>query len=199
MSRLCFVGLGNPGPRYQGTRHNIGFSWIDAVASALFPKTKFTEKYQSLWLESSFSGSNEDFEVHFLKPQTYMNESGRAVAEWASKHQGAFTLVVIYDDMDLPIGKLRVRATGSDGGHRGMKSVIERLGTKDIPRLRIGVGRPSVEGQRNEVLEHVLEKFEPEELKTIEKILKDAPEQFKILANETDEAAMNQINARTFT
>jgi len=155
--KLCVIGLGNPGPKYKGTRHNIGFAWLDAVMnSSVFANQNpsFTEKFSSLW----WAGSCESTEVHLLKPQTFMNVSGQAVVKWRSKFQGDVRFLVVMDDMDLPLGKIRLRFEGSDGGHRGLRSIIERLGDKNIPRLKLGVGRP-----QEDSVDHVLSKFKPDE------------------------------------
>lgn len=197
-SKLCIVGLGNPGPRYQGTRHNIGFDWIDSAISQIFSRPSWNEKFQSFWFQSDLEISGSRYELHFLKPQTYMNESGKALVDWKQKHQGDSRMLVVFDDMDLPLGKLRLRAKGSDGGHRGMRSIIERLGTQDIPRLRLGIGRPAVDGVREETLDHVLEKFSPDEKKITAKLFADAGNQLKDFIVHDFEKAMNKINARNF-
>jgi len=205
-NKLCIVGLGNPGPRYQGTRHNIGFDWVDSAVSQVFSSgsksaPKFTNKFNSLWFEAELELDGNPYEIHFLKPQTYMNESGKALVEWKQKHQGDSNFLIVFDDMDLPVGKLRLRQKGSDGGHRGMRSIIERLGTQEVPRLRLGVGRPSVDGVREETIDHVLEKFSGPEKKAVSKLLADAGSQLKdyvSLSCENFEMAMNKMNARYF-
>lgn len=193
MSRFCFVGLGNPGPKYKGTRHNIGFEWVEALASLpIFSsqKSKPAEKFQSFWAQSSVG----ETEVHFLLPQTYMNESGKAVSEWRQKYQGDSRIIVIYDDMDVALGKMRYREKGSDGGHRGMRSIIELLGTSDIPRLRIGIGRPV-----DESIDHVLARFNPAERQVMNRLLGDVESHFKILVSATGEKVMNQLNSKDYS
>lgn len=196
--RVCILGLGNPGPKYQGTRHNIGFDWVNSAVSQLFGATQWQEKYESAYCEQSAQWSGQEFDLHFLKPLTYMNESGRAFDRWKSKNQGESRFLVAYDDMDLPLGKLRLRNKGSDGGHRGMRSLIERGGTDEIPRLRIGIGRPEQDGKRDDTLNHVLERFDPSEKIIVERLLADAGEQLKILLTCTYEQAMNKINSKNF-
>lgn len=198
LKRVCIVGLGNPGPRYDGTRHNIGFNWVDSVAKKLFPQSQFKTKYQSEWLQVSHSIKGDTFDLHLLKPQTYMNESGKACAEWKQKNQGESLWLVVYDDMDLPLGKLRLRASGSDGGHRGMRSIIERLGTNAVARLRLGISRPQVDGVREETLDHVLERFNPEEKKVIFPMLEDAASQLEAFLSHDFDKAMNIINSKNF-
>jgi PTH1 family peptidyl-tRNA hydrolase len=137
-SRYLIAGLGNPGRRYQASRHNIGFLVLDrlaAVSGLAFSK----RKDDALICEGVLEGQK----VILVKPQTYMNLSGRPVAS-LSRYFGvphAATLVVL-DDMDLPLGRLRLRPSGSSGGHRGLESILERCGTPEIPRLRVGIGRP---------------------------------------------------------
>jgi PTH1 family peptidyl-tRNA hydrolase len=132
------AGLGNPGRRYQASRHNIGFLVLDRLAAV--SGMSFTKrKEDALVCQGELAGSK----VLLAKPQTYMNLSGRSVASlaryFAIPH--AATLIIL-DDMDLPLGRLRLRPSGSSGGHRGLESIIERCGTQEIPRLRVGIGRP---------------------------------------------------------
>lgn len=186
--RICVIGLGNPGARYRHTRHNIGFDWLDAAVADIFgsdAEKAFQEKFKSLYFRAEAFGH----EFHFLKPQTYMNESGRAAAEWAQKFQGEKRILVVLDDLDLPLGKLRLRPDGSDGGHRGLRSMIECLGTSDIPRLRIGIGRPA-----GETIDYVLESFKPEEKKVLDQVFKRAGSDLKAFAELEMVKAMNQIN-----
>lgn len=158
------VGLGNPGNQYTKTKHNIGFMSVDNIAQKLsltFNQTKF----KSLYTEGRMG--TEKFIL--IKPQTYMNLSGEAVQAWVDfyKLSGA-DIVVIYDDMDLPIGKVRLRAKGGHGGHNGVKSIIQHLGTKEFNRVRVGIGRPFV-GQ--DVTSHVLSQFPKKNLEEIDTAL----------------------------
>jgi PTH1 family peptidyl-tRNA hydrolase len=196
--RVCIVGLGNPGSRYDGTRHNIGFAWIDSVVRDLFPGEKFKEKYQALYANGLATFGGVSVDLHFLKPQTFMNESGKSAAEWKQKNQGDSRWLVVYDDMDLALGKLRLRPSGSDGGHRGIRSIIERLGTQEIPRLRLGIGRPQSDQNRDDTVEYVLEKFAPAEKSIVMAMLSDASEQLKSYIALDFERAMNAINAKNF-
>jgi len=156
------VGLGNPGPEYQGTRHNVGFEVLDRLArheGELFRSARHLEGYRG---PRGFSWARlEDPDALFLKPETYMNRSGDVVAPvarylaWTEDPGSLAPLVmVVYDDMDLAVGKLRIRPHGGAGGHNGMRSIIDRLGTDRFPRLRIGIGR-----SRTDAARHVLEPF----------------------------------------
>lgn len=185
---FLLIGLGNPGKRYEGTRHNFGFAWLDAFCDSLQPKPKFQDKYESKWACYNWQGR----ELHLLKPQTYMNLSGKALRAWRAKNQGEFDLLVILDDMDLPLGRLRLKPKGGDGGHRGLRSIIEAFGSSDFPRLRIGVGREAAD---KEVVDHVLEKFSPDEKILVQKVLDRAPEFTSLYLNEGIEKAMNKINS----
>jgi PTH1 family peptidyl-tRNA hydrolase len=195
-SRLCVIGLGNPGAKYKNTRHNIGFDWLDAVLdSSIFSaqSPSFQKKFDSEWWQGNFN----EIEVHFLKPQTFMNISGKSLVKWSSKFQGDSQLLVVMDDMDLPLGKIRLRAEGGDGGHRGLRHLIEVYGGKNIPRLRLGVGRPS-----DDTGDHVLSRFKPDEKEIVNKCLEDAPSVFEDYASHLFdgkfELALNKINGRNY-
>lgn len=149
------IGLGNPGKEYEKTKHNIGFLALDALAANLglsFNKTKF----KSIFAEGNIGTEK----VILIKPQTYMNLSGESVRPWMDYYNlTEEDIVVVYDDMDLPVGKIRLRQQGGHGGHNGIKSLIQHLGTKQFNRIRIGVGRP-YPGQ--DVISHVLSSFSKE-------------------------------------
>lgn len=150
------IGLGNPGQKYLNTKHNIGFIALDEWAYQ--NKTEFNKtKFDALYTEMRVDGEK----VLFVKPMTYMNESGRAVRPLMDYFGiGHDDIVVLYDDMDLPTGKIRLRQKGSAGGHNGIKSLIQHLGTQDFNRIRIGVGRPA---PNMTVVQHVLSPFPKEE------------------------------------
>lgn len=185
MKAFLFVGLGNPGPRYNHTRHNIGFSWIDRVCE-LFPNVGWQERFEAHWLHVPFG----DIEVHLLKPMTFMNISGKSVLAWKKKFQADSRTLVVMDDLDLGLGTLRLRPSGGDGGHKGLRSIMECLGTENIARLRLGVGRPQTEAK-----DYVLEKFSPKEREIVEELMDAVPEHFEILCRESFDSAMNKINA----
>ncbi len=146
------VGLGNPGTEYERTRHNIGFMAVDRLAADWSISLGKEKRFYGIFGEGRLATqSRHQGKIRLLKPTTYMNLSGQAVrscADWfkCSPHN----ILVIYDDMDLPLGKLRLRPSGSAGGHNGMKSIISHLGTQDFPRLRLGIGRGG-KGNANDV------------------------------------------------
>lgn len=150
------IGLGNPGPKYLPTKHNIGFIALDEWAyqnHAAFDKSKF----DAVYLEQRI----KDEKVLFVKPMTYMNDSGRAVRplmDYYGIHPDE--IVVIYDDMDMPPGRIRLRQKGSAGGHNGIKSIIQQIGTQEFNRIRIGIGRPP---SYMTVVQHVLSPFSEED------------------------------------
>lgn len=164
------AGLGNPGPRYAGTRHNIGFEVITRLAAELGIKGP-TARHNSLIAKGYLKG-----EPLFLQqPLTFMNRSGTAVKALLGEcGAGPEDLLVIVDDLDLPLGKLRIRAAGGSGGHNGLKSIIETLGSREFARLRIGIGRPLHPEQ--DVSDYVLEKWTAAEHKLLEPVLVEAVE-----------------------
>ena len=183
------VGLGNPEPKYDNTRHNIGFAVIDELAKVWQMPLKENKRFQGLFSEGVAAGGKK---VRLLKPLTYMNRSGqsvRAVADWYKLEPSS--VLVIYDDMDLPVGRLRMRLSGSAGGHNGMKSIIAHLGVKEFPRLRIGIGKS--DGEKG-TISHVLGKFAPQEMKTIEEILYISVKAIELGLKEGMEQSMNRYN-----
>lgn len=183
------VGLGNPEPKYDNTRHNIGFAAVDELAKVWQMPLKENKRFQGLFAEGvSASGQK----VRLLKPLTYMNRSGqavRAVTDWYKVEPRS--VLVIYDDMDLPVGRLRIRLSGSAGGHNGMKSIIAHLGSQEFPRLRIGIGKSDGE---KETISHVLGKFAPEEFKTIDEILYISLKAIELGLKAGIEQSMNRYN-----
>ncbi|WP_326717069.1 aminoacyl-tRNA hydrolase [Vagococcus jeotgali] len=146
------IGLGNPGAKYRATKHNIGFITLDEIAyqeKIKFNKTQFEAETAEFFCNGE--------KVLLVKPQTFMNESGRSVAPLMKYYNVKIEdILVIYDDLDLPVGRIRLRAQGSAGGHNGIKSLIAHLGTKDFNRIRIGIDRPR---KGVEVVTHVLSDF----------------------------------------
>jgi PTH1 family peptidyl-tRNA hydrolase len=154
------AGLGNPGPRYQGTRHNVGQRVLDHLAPTL----------RAGWRDEGWAlvarGRWRDEPVYLVKPQSFMNVTGPAVATALRRlHAEGADLIMVYDDIDLALGAVRMRMKGSHGGHNGMRSVIETLGTDEIRRVKVGIGRPE---RKADVADHVLDRFQPEEAALIE-------------------------------
>ncbi len=162
----AIIGLGNPGNQYKNTRHNIGFMVADAVASSLKCNKKYKEKCFSHIYECP------DHDVIIVKPQTYMNNSGIAVKNLLEEYYlTPEEILVVYDDLDLPLGAIRLRKKGSSGGHRGMKSIIENIKTEDFPRLKIGIGRPE---RKEQVVDYVLSPFPKDQQILLEKVIQSA-------------------------
>jgi PTH1 family peptidyl-tRNA hydrolase len=180
------VGLGNPGQRYAHSRHNVGFMIVERFARAhdlRFARKRFNAEIA----EGEIGGTR----VRLAKPQTYMNLSGESVGKLFKFFKvEPHDLIVIYDDLDLPLGKMRMRAKGSAGGHHGMESIIAHIGTSDFPRLRVGIGRPNPDAD----IDHVLGEFEGDERKLMDETFANASDAIGVwLANGID-AAMNKYN-----
>jgi PTH1 family peptidyl-tRNA hydrolase len=160
----AIVGLGNPGPEYRDTRHNVGARVLDGVAKRL--RVRFRRQSGHLLAQGRWRGEI----IHLVKPQCFMNVTGPSMSRIAKKLQvGPADLVVVYDDLDLPLGKVRTRLKGSAGGHNGVRSLILSLASDRIRRVKVGIGRPAVATEeREEVVDHVLSPFLPEELPTVE-------------------------------
>lgn len=166
--RLC-VGLGNPGVEYAITRHNIGWLAVDSLLEKLKSGASYEYRYRGM-IWGPFDV--EDEKVYLLKPLTFMNLSGRSVAQAARELEvGISDILIIYDDVDLPFGKLRLRAKGSAGGHKGMASVIAALGTLEVPRLRVGIGK---ETPAQDLVAFVLSSFDEDEMESLPEILERA-------------------------
>ncbi|HHV71366.1 MAG TPA: aminoacyl-tRNA hydrolase [Clostridia bacterium] len=181
------VGLGNPGSEYERTRHNAGFMVIDHLAQKTGIKLNKTSHF-SHWGRGTIAGE----QVVLLKPQTYMNLSGNAVASISRWYKlSPADLLIIYDDLDLPLGKLRFREQGGAGGHRGLDSIISQLGTQKIPRLRIGIGRPQ---DKMEVVDYVLSPFTPDEKEQFDLVVRKAAEAVLVLIESGIGKAMNKYN-----
>jgi peptidyl-tRNA hydrolase, PTH1 family len=186
---LLIVGLGNPGAKYDGTRHNIGFVVLDALAKAWQVPLVENKKFQGHFGEGLAPGGTK---LRLLKPTTYMNNSGqsiRAVLDWYKIDPQA--VLVVYDDMALPVGRLRLRLSGSAGGQNGMKSAIAHLGTQTFPRLRLGIG--SKEG---DAISHVLGSFAPGEKAAIEEVVHWAVGAIEVATKDGVEKSMNLYNNR---
>lgn len=181
------VGLGNPGPRYKGTRHNVGFMVLAELARR-HTQGKARDKFQAQIHESRCAGQN----VLLLCPTTYMNLSGQSVAAAASFYKlEPEHIFVVCDDLDLPVGRLRIREKGSSGGQKGLKSIAERLGTESIARLRVGIGRPD---PGMDAADYVLSTFRPDEKKAMADVLQKAADAVECWLSEGIATAMNRFN-----
>ena len=182
------VGLGNPGSKYQNTRHNMGFKTIDLLAEKLnVPVNKV--KFKAVYNTVNFAGCK----CLIMKPQTYMNLSGEAVREAAQFYKiPADHVLVIYDDISLPVGKLRVRPTGSAGGHNGIKNIIAHLGTQEFPRVKIGVGAP--EGADKDMWDWVIGAPSQAERKILAESFEKAIDAAEAIIKNGCQKAMNQFN-----
>jgi PTH1 family peptidyl-tRNA hydrolase len=188
------VGLGNPGPRYQATRHNVGFAVLEALAAAAGQSFRSQSKLHGQLAEV---GQGAD-RLRLLMPQTFMNDSGRAVRatlDWFGLR--ADQLLVIVDDMDLPLGRLRLRASGSAGGHNGLRSIIQHLGTQEFARLRIGIGAPAGDPQerKSRTVGHVLGPFSSGERKILEQVLAEVICGVARIRSQGLERAGNHLNS----
>lgn len=181
------VGIGNPGPEYARTRHNVGFRVIDFLAKQLGVKRE-EAKFKGIFATTDLDG----LKVGLLKPLTYVNLSGQSVREAVNRlNLATEQILVVLDDAQLPLGKLRLRAKGSSGGHKGLQSIIDALRTENIPRLRIGIGSPP-EGM--DMATFVLSPFEPDEEEIIATAIEMAAEAVKVWAKEGIEVAMQRFN-----
>jgi len=181
------VGLGNPGKKYQRTRHNVGFFVIDRLAArqAVTIYNEICGAMTAEWLERGER-------ILLAKPQTYMNRSGIAVSELLQRFDGTpDDLVVVYDDVDLPFGRIRIRTRGSAGGHRGLVSIIECLAGAPFPRVRVGIGRPP-EGVETE--DYVLEPFDADQAASLEEVIDNASDAVLRLLRDGPDAAMREFN-----
>lgn len=187
------AGLGNPGAEYANTPHSIGFEVVDALAREIGASWKASSSFGGELAAGMLGG----VKVVLVKPMTYMNLSGDCVAPVVKYHnaKAAEDLLVVSDDIDLPVGKMRVRKGGSAGGHNGLKSVIERTGTPDFVRLRLGVGRDSHE--RANVIGHVLGKFSPADRRVMDEVVAQAVKAIGTIELESVETAMNRYNGWT--
>ena len=180
------VGLGNPGSQYNSTRHNAGFRAVENLVVRRSVRLK--EKDEAIL----GSYSLEDREIFLFFPQTYMNESGRTVGPFLRYRQiPSQRLLVVSDDLDLPAGKIRVKTSGSSGGHHGLDSIIAHLGGTDFPRIRIGIGKPPSAGQG---ADYVLSSFTPEEKPLMEKAFERTAQGIETYILTGPDAAMRELN-----
>lgn len=181
------VGLGNPGRRYNGSRHNVGFECVDLISKAL--RIKLSERRPKAVLgQDEFGGAP----VVLAKPRTFMNNSGEAVAYLLTRFGASPSqLVVIYDEMDLPVGSVRIQPRGSSAGHNGIESILSALATPEFSRVRVGIGKPPEEAVGRD---HVLGRFSREEDQVIKETVPKVAEAVLCLLEEGIDVAMNRYN-----
>jgi PTH1 family peptidyl-tRNA hydrolase len=184
------AGLGNPGKRYAESRHNVGFRVIEELARRWsVNEARYDRHFEALVGQAQRAGEP----VLLMQPQTYMNESGRSVsAAWRFYKLALSELMLVLDDLDLPVGRLRLRKVGSSGGHKGLTDVIRCVGSADFPRLRIGIGKvhPSA------TVEYVLSRFEPDEQPVIAAAVATAADAVEVWLRQGIDAAMNEFNRK---
>jgi PTH1 family peptidyl-tRNA hydrolase len=189
-SPFLIVGLGNPGRQYQTNRHNIGFMLVNCLADRL--DTTFSRlESKALVTKAKYN----DRSIILAKPQTYMNISGQSVGSLVKFYKIPLeNLMVVYDDVDLPFGRIRIRPSGGSAGQKGVASIIERLGTKDFPRLRLGIGRPP---GRKGAASYVLKDFVGEDADFLPQVLDRAADAVLTYITEDLDTAMNRYNSKT--
>ena len=184
---MLIVGLGNPGPKYASNRHNAGFQCLGRFAERHGLRFSFY-RFRTSLAEGTVLGRH----ILLARPLTFMNESGQAVGPLVRHYRlGPEGLLIVYDDVDLPLGKIRLRARGSSGGHRGLDSILRHLATLEVPRLRLGIGRPP----HGDTVSYVLSDWQAEERPVMEVAYERAVEAIDCFLQEGITAAMNQYNA----
>ncbi len=189
---MIIAGLGNPGDGYRETRHNVGFKVVDLIAER-WGRPLFKHKFAS---EIALLNTPKGERVYLQKPQTFMNLSGDAVQPAAAYFKvPAAQVLVIHDELDLPLGRLQLKKGGGSGGHNGLKSLTARFGTPDYLRLRVGIGRPS-ESFRGDTADFVLQSFPQSEIEVVERLISNAGDAVELVLEKDLSAAMNQVNRR---
>ncbi|MHB1455683.1 MAG: aminoacyl-tRNA hydrolase [Armatimonadota bacterium] len=179
------IGLGNPGTEYRDTRHNIGFMAVDLIARKHHIQVKTRRNNAHIG-----EGLIAEQKVILAKPMTFMNLSGQAVSALMRKYRlTPQDILIIYDDVALPLGRIRIRPDGSAGGHNGIKSIIGSLGAQDFPRIRIGIGSPN-----RDMIDHVLSRFHKTEIETVREAVDRASEAVEVIFTDGLETAMNRFN-----
>jgi len=192
---FLIVGLGNPGKKYQNTRHNIGSQAVDEIATNFQFSPALLQKggVQTIFNAKISKGTLNNQRIILVKPQTFMNESGKTVKKLIQKlNVKSQNLVVVHDDIDLPLGKIRIVKNRGAGGHKGVESIIKGLGTKNFVRFRVGIMPKS--GKPKNPERFVLQKFNKEEKEIIEKAIKNTAEAIKFFLEEGLEKATNKFN-----
>ena len=194
MNEVYLIGLGNPGKKYSKSRHNVGFLLLENLSKKYNSKFLLKDKLKSLYSEFKINDST----YRLFLPNTFMNNSGdavRAIVDWYKINFNQ--LFIIVDDKDLPLGKIRFRTKGSSGGHNGLKSIIEKLGTNNFNRIRIGIDSPpSDKGLGNfNTISHVLGNISPDEKSILDKVYKKVIESLEQLNNKKEEFIINELNS----
>lgn len=191
------VGLGNPGEKYENTRHNIGFMALDKLKQQLAPDNSWEKehKHEAMVIKTSY----KNIPLLLAKPLTFMNDSGRAVSALSRMHKIAHhDIIVMHDDLDLPLSTIKVKKDGGSAGHNGIKSIIEHLVTDNFLRVRLGIGRPETvteyEQQQHKVVQFVLDKFEEFELKEVSNMLEKAQQTTLLLAEHGYDLFVSKYN-----
>ncbi len=187
LDTFLLIGLGNPGREYANTRHNFGFMLVDRLVVRLNAQGMKVQS-KAIVMTTAYN----DYKLILAKPQTYMNLSGQSVQGLAHFYKiPNDKLMILSDDLDLPFGTIRIRASGGPGGQRGLSSILERLGRKDVPRMRLGIGRPP---GRMDPADYVLQNFSKDDLQSLSEILDRAADATLTFVTDGLEKAMNQFN-----
>lgn len=193
MSEWIIIGLGNPGEKYVGTRHNVGFAVVDE-----FKKEHDFSEWSKNGLAKAFEsrGMVSGAAVRLLKPETYMNLSGEAARMFLKSPEDAAQLIVVHDDVDLPQGRMRISADSGSGGHHGVESIIAHVGTKEFTRVRVGISPIDESGnvRKSDDPDFVIKGFSPKEMEVIEPVISRAVKALEKILIEGREAAMNEFN-----
>lgn len=192
------VGLGNPDDKYKNTRHNIGRDFVESFRKKnKFEDWNFHKKSNSLISEGEFNGEN----ILLVLPQTYMNNSGKAVMNFVKTKKQAVETLIIHDELDLGVGKIKISFNKNSGGQKGIESIIKSIKTKEFPRLRIGIAPVTPSGKvkkvsgEEAVVKHVLSKFKPSELEELKKVEKNALKAIELFIEKGHLLASNEINS----
>lgn len=189
MKNKVIVGLGNPGLRYKHTRHNIGFMFIDSVAKDFCLEFHLDKSLRCMISTKIIEVNDESYKLFFVKPTTYMNNSGECVESVLKYYDVPVEdLLVIHDDLDLPVAKVRIRPNGSSGGQKGMQNIIDHLNTNNISRIRIGIDK------NGDTIDYVLSKFPKDEKEKIDNVLFNANKMIKDYLSMRFENFMNEYN-----
>lgn len=186
------IGLGNPGKEYENTRHNIGFMSVQKIYGSMHLTEQKSTKFNAFIAEYTYNNEK----ILFVRPLTFMNLSGETVEKLSHFYKvNQNDIIIIHDDMDLPVGNIRIRKSGSSGGHNGLKSIISLLGSEDFIRIRVGIGKPELHDE-NSIINHVLSKFKPDEKILIDEAINLMPEIINTYLDKGIDYTMNIFNKR---